>query len=236
MFYAKGNNSKQEVNLNTSLYTSYSETAQVTVGAWNNQISVKIKPCVGQDANGIRQYAEDRSQVISTSITPDNAICLIEGYEKNVVPALNGEKESGSASIVMGNADQRKILTIGYDGTNAYLSIAVSLDENGKAGNEISHVFNKKAYLVDYNPTVGNATERVVESDLFNFMDKVRGIKDLAPITAHSIKYNDMNRTAFSGNANNNNYAGSNNTPNNNVNTGYQAPVSTASDMDFLPF
>lgn len=234
MFYAKSNNSRQEVNLNTIVYISYSDTAQVTVGAWNNQLSVKFKPCVGQDANGIRQYAEDRSQIVSTSITADNAICLIEGFDTLVLPAILGEKSSGAASIVMGTPEQRKILTVGYENGNAYLSIAVSLDSNGKAGTEIRHTFNKKAYLADYNPSVGGAAETIVESDLINFMDKVRSVKDLAPMTAHSIKYNEMNRSAFSGNST----VGStvNNTTTQAANSGYQAPVSTVSDMDFLPF
>jgi hypothetical protein len=238
MFYAKSNTSKQEVNLNTNFFTSYSETAQVTAGGWNTQLSIKVKPCVGQDANGIRQYAEDRSQIISTSITVENAIALLEGFEAEVVPALNGEKSSGAASIVMGNADQRKILTIGYADGNAYLSVAVALDENGKAGGEIKHIFNKKSYLINYDPSTGKPEEKIVEADLINFMEKVRSIKDLAPITAHSIKYNEMNRAAFSGNSGTTptpNYQ-ANSTPSQG-NTGYQAPVTNSTSMDdFLPF
>ncbi len=239
MFYAKGTNTKQEINLNTNFYTSYSETAVVTAGGWNNQLGIKIKPCIGQDANGIRQYAEDRSQIISTSITPENAFSLIEGFEAIVLPAIRGEKQSGSASIVMGNSDQRKILTVGYENGNAYLSIAVALDENGKAGGEIRHIFNKKSYLINYDPSTGNPVEQVVEADLFNFIEKVRSVKDLAPVVAHSIKYNEMSRSAFS-----NNTSGSSvgTTYQNNQQTqanstgGYQAPISTSSDMDFLPF
>ena len=237
MFYTKGNNTKQEVNVNTNVYNSYSETAQVNVGAWNNQLSIKMKPCVGQDANGIRQYAEDRSQIITTSITPENAICLIEGFEAAVLPAIRGEKDSGAASIVMGAQDQRKILTIGYNNGNAYLSIAVALDESGKAGGEIKHTFNKKSYLTDYNPSIGNPVEKSVEADLFNFMDKVRSVKDLAPIIAHSIKYNEMNRSAFTGNANTGNtYQTNTYSQSAPSNGGYQAPVSTSESMDFLPF
>ena len=235
MYFAKGTNTKQEVNLNTNFYTSYSETAQVTAGGWNNQLSIKMKPCVGQDGNGIRQYAEDRSQIISTSITPENALCLIEGFDTFVVPAIKGEKDHGSVSIVMGSADQRKILTVGYANGNAYLSIAVALDENGKAGGELRHTFNKKSYLVDYNPAVGNPIERSVEADLFNFMDKVRAVKDLTPVTAHAIKYNEMNRTAFSSSNSVGTQSSYQQTQQNSAG-GYQAPVSSVADMDFLPF
>jgi hypothetical protein len=236
MFYAKANNTKQEVNVNTNFYTSYSDTAQVTVGGWNTQLSLKVKPCIGQDANGIRQYAEDKSQIVITSITPENALTLVAGFEAEVLPAVNGEKESGAASIVMGNADQRKILTIGYADGNAYLSVAVALDETGKAGGEIKHTFSKKSYLVDYNPATGYPVEKIVEADLFNFMEKVRSVKDLAPVTAQSIKYNEMNRAAFSGNGGGNTNTYQTNSTPAQVNTGYQAPVSNSTDMDFLPF
>ena len=124
MFF-KSNNSRQEINLNTSLYTSFSETAQLNAGAWNKQLSINLKPCVGKDANGLRQYAEDRSQIISTSITPENAIALITGFEKEVLPAINGVKDNGSVSIVISadNGDARKILTVGYEDGIAYLSM-----------------------------------------------------------------------------------------------------------------
>ena len=233
MNFSRSNNTKQEVNVNTNFYTSYSDTALVMAGGWNTQLSLKVKPCIGQDANGIRQYAEDRSQIITTSITPENAICLVQGFDAEVMSAINGEKTAGSVSVVMGSGDQRKVLTIGYNNGNAYLAISVALDESGKAGATIYHKFAKKSYISDYNPSTGHSEEKVIESDLFNFMDKVRAVKDLAPVVAHSIKYNDMSRAAFSP-ANN---AGSfHSNQQTSVNTGYQAPVSTSTDMDFLPF
>lgn len=230
MFYGR-NTTKQEVNLNTNFYTSYSETALLMAGAWNRQLSIQLKPCVGQDANGLRQYAEDKNQIITTSITQENAICLINGFEKEVLPALNGEKESGSVSIVMGSADSRKILTVGYNGTNAYLSIAIGLNEVGVASDVITHTFNKKSYLKNYVTSEGNATEEVVEVDLFNFIDKVSAVKDLTPVIAHSIKYNEMNRAAYS-----NNYQKPQSVQQVSQPT-YSAPISTATSMeDFLPF
>ena len=135
----------------------------------------------------------------------------------------------------MGAIDQRKILTVGYEDGNAYLAIALSLNENGTAGSEIRHIFNKKDYLVDYDPTVGNATVKSVEADLINFMDKVRAVKDLAPVTAHAIKYNDMNRSSFA--PNNGGNAGNTYQQNTQTQSAYQAPMSNATSMeDFLPF
>lgn len=230
MFF-RSNNSRQEINLNTSLYTSYSETAQLNAGAWNKQLSINLKPCVGKDANGLRQYAEDRSQIISTSITPENAIALITGFEKEVLPAINGVKDNGSVSIVISadNGDARKILTIGYENSIAYLSIAIGINETGVASNVIKHTFNKRQYLTNYVSTTGSAEEVVVETDLINFMNKVYSVKDLSPIIAHSVKYNDMVKAAY--HRTNQNYQ--NSTPQQN----FQANTTNVNSMeDFLPF
>ena len=234
MFYGR-NNQTQGVNVNTNFYNSFSDTAQIIVGGWNQQLSIKVKPCVGKDANGVRQFAEDRSQILSTSITPDNALTLIEGFEKQVLPAIRGEKPSGSASIVMGNAESRKILTVGYENGNAYLSIATNLDNVGKAGSEIKHIFNKRSYLVDYIPEQGNANECFYEADLFNFMEKIKGAQNLIPMTAHSIKYNEASRAAYNGNNNGN--ANVNYQPRQPEATGYSAPMSSVDGFgDFTPF
>ena len=230
MFF-KSNNSRQEINLNTSLYTSFSETAQLNAGAWNKQLSINLKPCVGKDANGLRQYAEDRSQIISTSITPENAIALITGFEKEVLPAINGVKDNGSVSIVISadNGDARKILTIGYEDGIAYLSIAIGINETGVASNVIKHIFNKRQYLTNYVSTTGSAEEVFVETDLINFMNKVYAVKDLSPIIAHSVKYNDMIKAAYQ--RTNQNYQ--NSTPQQN----FQANTTNVNSMeDFLPF
>ena len=230
MFF-KSNNSRQEINLNTSLYTSFSETAQLNAGAWNKQLSINLKPCVGKDANGLRQYAEDRSQIISTSITPENAIALIAGFEKEVLPAINGVKDNGSVSIVISadNGDARKILTIGYEDGIAYLSIAIGINETGVASNVIKHTFNKRQYLTNYVSTTGSAEEIFVETDLINFMNKVYAVKDLSPIIAHSVKYNDMIKAAYQ--RTNQNYQ--NSTPQQN----FQANTTNVNSMeDFLPF
>ena len=230
MFF-KSNNSRQEINLNTSLYTSFSETAQLNAGAWNKQLSINLKPCVGKDANGLRQYAEDRSQIISTSITPENAIALITGFEKEVLPAINGVKDNGSVSIVISadNGDARKILTIGYEDGIAYLSIAIGINETGVASNVIKHTFNKRQYLTNYVSTTGSAEEIFVETDLINFMNKVYAVKDLSPIIAHSVKYNDMVKAAYQ--RTNQNYQ--NSTPQQN----FQANTTNVNSMeDFLPF
>ena len=228
--FLRNSNSRQEVNLNTNLYTSYSEYAQLIAGAWNKSLSIQLKPCVGKDANGLRQYAEEKSQIINTSISPENAICLLKGFEKEVVPALNGDRESGSASIIISTNDARKILTIGYDGKNAYLTIAVGVNESGIASASITHIFNKRSYLTNYVSTDGTCTEIAVESDFLSFIEKVSSVKDLSPTIAHSIRYNELVRSAYQRTSSSTGHQ-------NNTQQTYSAPVSNVNSMDdFLPF
>ena len=152
MFF--GRQTRQEISLNTSFFTSYSETCLLQVGGWNRQLSISFKPCTGTDANGVRTYAEDKSQYIITSLTADNAIAMIEGFEKYILPAIKTGEEA-SISVVMGSNDQRKVITLKYDGTDAYISVSTGLNESGVATNTITHKFNKKNYLVGYKPTTG---------------------------------------------------------------------------------
>lgn len=231
MFYGKS--STQSVNLNTNFFNSFSDTAALIVGAWNNQLSIKLKPAIGKDANGVRQYADDRTQIMSTSITIENAMTLFHGFEENVLPALRGEKQSGSASIVTGNADSRKILTLGYDGTNAYLSVATNLNNVGKAEYEIRHTFNKRGYLVDYVASEGNAVEHSYEAELFSFVAKLKEIQNLVPMAAHAQKYQEMVRNAFT---NNNVSSMIPQTQPKQPQPSYNAPTSSMNDIDELPF
>ena len=147
MFF--GRQTRQEISLNTSFFTSYSETCLLQVGGWNRQLSISFKPCTGTDANGVRTYAEDKSQYIITSLTADNAIAMIEGFEKYILPAIKTGEEA-SVSVVMGSNDQRKVITLKYDGADAYISVSTGLNESGVATNNITHKFNKKNYLVVY--------------------------------------------------------------------------------------
>ena len=83
MFFGKSNFGGNNINVNTNgLFQSYSDTSLVTVGAWNQQLSVKIRPAIGKDENGLTQYAQNKEQIINTSITQENAIVLVKAYEK----------------------------------------------------------------------------------------------------------------------------------------------------------
>lgn len=219
------------VNVNTNFFISYSETSMIKVGGWNRQLSIKVHPATGKDANGLTQYVQDTNQVISTSITEDNAIALSTKYEEYGGDKAVGEKKPLSISVPIGSAENRKVLTISYDGTDAYFELALNVNNNGVASQTIKHKFNKKPIVENYNATTGEGTEVQVETELINFMKKVSGVQNLVPMTAHSIKFNNALTSAYSQGINVGGTGG------NQGNNNYSAPSSNADpNMDFLPF
>lgn len=227
MFYPKSNNNSNGVNVNTTLFTSYSDVAMVVVGGWNKQLSIKVYPATGKDASGLTQYVQEQSQIIITSLTQEKAISFWESYVKEVKPAVE-KKEAKKVSIPVGKEDSFKVLSVGFDGTDAYLEIALNVDASGVSHNVIKHKFNKITTTVDYNPETGAGVDKVIEGELESFMNKVEFAKFLSPIIAHSINYNNANKAA---------YAARNQGNSGNGGSSYQAPVNGNGNMDdYLPF
>ena len=234
MFMGRQFNNNNGVNVNTKLYTSYSDACMVTIGGWNMNLSVKFHPFKGVNADGVRQYAQDNSEVISTSLTVDNTTALLKGIKEEINPAIEGKK-AASVSVPMGAGDNRKMLTVSTDGEKVLLSIAIHVDENGiaSAENVLTHQFNTKDYMKGYDPSNGNGDIVTVNADYINFVKKLESIYDIAPVIPHAINYNNAVKASFSNKqaSNNQNVSGS-------ASSSYDAPTTnyTGDMADFLPF
>lgn len=227
MFNNNQYNNGNGVNVNTNFGTSYSDVASVQIGAWNRQLSVRIQPAIGKNADGITQYTTDRTQVITTAITHENAILLLEGMNEKLLPAI-AEGKAKSISVPMGKPDSRKVFTIGFDGKESYIEVATGVNENGVAadGNCIHHVLAKREYMEDYNHTTGQSVNVEVEVELLKLKAEIEKINDLIPAVAHSISYNNALKSAYAQHKQSDSGAGN-----------YSAPMMNASDpSDFLPF
>ena len=258
MNFGYGNsNNRQNVSYNTNVYASFGDDSMLSLSAWNRNVSIRIRPAVGKNGDGLTQYADNNAQIVNTALTEENTEVVIEGIEKEVLPALKGEKDSGSVTVATGTDAYRKMITIGYDGTTAYMSVALNINEEGTTNNVIRHNFNTKSYYTGYNPETGSKEEKNVQSDFMNFYHKLLVFRDLLnPVIAHSINYDNMYRNSSRNynnnyNGNNNNRYGSssfynkpyqNNGPafgNNNANnnSNYSAQESNAESIDdVLPF
>lgn len=231
MFAPQKPNNGNGVNVNTKLYDSYSDTCHLVVGGWNNSLSVKFHPFKGVDANGLRQYATDKSEVIVTSLNGDNTTTLKKAIDDEIRPAIN-DKKSASVSILVSSDENKKAITISTDGTKVYISVAINVTENNTTtpNNILTHEFNTKEYITSYDPNTGSGEKVLVNSDFENFYKKLDSVQAYAGAISHSIKYSDAIRNSYNKNGFNNQQ------PQGNFNN-YNAPVSTGTDMsDFLPF
>ena len=232
MFNTRQNNNGNKISVNTRLYTSYSDACSITVGGWNTNLSLKVAPFKGVDANGFRQYAQDSTETIMTSLTVENTTALLEGIKNKIVPAIEA-KEAKSVSVSIGENNNRKMVTVLTDGTDVFLRVTVGVSDAGiaDANNSITHKFNKKEYLVNYDPSTGGGEVVSTNADFNNFVKKLNDIYEFSGAVAHSIKYSDALKASF---------GAPRNTYNNPANTNtYTAPTTNLPDGDmssFLPF
>lgn len=230
MFMGRTNNNSNGINVNTHLYTSYSETCLLKLGAWNDKISLKFHPCKGTNADGLRQYATDKSEIINTSLTVDNCSALIELINEKILPALKEGTEC-SVSVAMGDAETRKVLTVKTDGKFTFLIIAINVNDQGQtsAENIISHKFNMKTCVINYDPATGSGETVEVNADFTNFVEKLKDVYKLSAAAVHASKYSKAITNTLSSSYNNANSGSSN--------QNYQAPVNSYDSMeDILPF
>lgn len=237
MFFQRGtNNNGNNVNVNTSLLTDYCDTCMITAGAWNKQLSLKFYPATGKDENGVTQYTTENNKIITTGITPDNAIVLCHGWEDKLLPIVNGtsEKMEDTVSVQIGVGENMKVFTIGFNkDKGGFLQMAWNVNETGITADENVLVFDfkPKTYITGYDYTTGASTEEVtVHAKLENFIARIYRVQDLLPTVAHSINYNRAVKAAYSKNNNENQSGGGYNSA-----PPLPAPIDDGS-MNFLPF
>lgn len=232
MFGNRSNNS-MSVNVNSNLYISYSQSCMLKLGAWNTQLSLKFHPFKGVNADGVRQYAQDNTEIVNTSLTVDNVTALLDGIKNTIKPALE-KKEKASITVMTGSGENKKAITIGTENNQVQIACTIRVSEDGKAdpNNSISHVFNIKEYIVNYDPVTGSGEVVQSNSDFENFVQKLKDIYKLTAAIPHSINYNNAVRSGF---ANRGNNSQNQQSYQNNQGLFQNAPVASGNDMGFLP-
>lgn len=202
-----GNN----INVSTRFRSFVSETSMLTVGGWNQNLSIRIVPAIGQDANGQFQY--DRNRALQTALTQTTARALYEGYKKVLLPKIianEPDMETVSVSVAVGKDDKRSIVSLervpNQSGHDLYLTVYTLLDNNNIANdaNVFRHKFAKSMYVesYDYKTGQGNVVEENV--DFFNFIDILDAtLREMIPAQYHTGKYEQAVAQSY-GNRNNN--------------------------------
>lgn len=231
MFGKFGNNSGNSVNVNTKIYTSYSDESLLTVSAWNTNLSVKLQPAKGKDDQGLTVYSSESTETITATVTPETNQVLLAGIEEVILDALK-EKKSASIGVVSGVGDKRKIINIVTDGSKVGLSLVfggtINIDGTSSGTSVLEHTFNDRAYTTNYQKDVGGEN-KTIPSDFYAFVAKLRELKYVDGAISHGINYNNAVKAAYNANKNNQQSQGST----------YSAPITNLGDGaidDFIPF
>lgn len=235
-----GGQGGNQINISTRFITSVSDTSMLTIGGWNNSLSIRITPSIGVDQNGNRMY--DKNRAFQTALSQDNAKSLYLAYAKKIKPLVDAETpEAISVGVPVGRDTKRSIVSIEMVPTESgsfdmFLVCYTALDQDNVAseGNTFRHRFKKTVSIRDYQAQTGQGDLEEVNGDFENFVDKLEFIGNLLPISHHGAKYADASAAAYRGNSSqNNNGGGWNNSSmsapaNNTTMNGYQ--------NDTLPF
>ena len=245
MFGRNSNQNNNGVNVNTTFKTFFSDLSSLTIGAWNGQISIRLIPCTGTDANGLRQY--DQNRRANTALYPEKADALRKGIVDVIIPALKNISDGVdvslpvSVSVSMGNNEKKNVLSVEIDNDQnqkprVYLRLYQMIREDNSTDpqNIYSYVFGENSYVTNYDYRTGKfAGEKDVESEWDVFYDILCRAVDILPISAHGVRYVNQLSSRFSN-------TNSGNTGNNfpAPTPAYEAPVSSfmgTEDMG-LPF
>ena len=223
---------------NTKALTLYSEMSCLQLQYWNDNLSIKLNPATGKDANGATSY--DFTNKISTAVTQERAIGILSEVHDRIMPAVE-ECELGnplekpiSVAYDLGKDKSLRIqVGIKNDDTGmpvTYIAIFRGISPDGTCSNGIVYVFNKADFLRDYDNIKGNSLPQKRESEFRLFVSVLEKMTDIIGPIHHAIKHKtamdaSMSSTQF--NANGGGY--------NKGNTNYTAPTIQGGTDDF-PF
>lgn len=206
-----GNNGGgNSISVSTRFRSFVSETSMLTVGGWNQNLSIRIVPSIGQDANG--QYQYDRNRAFQTALTPVNARALWERYREVILPKMEAndpDMETVSVSVVIGRDDKKSMLSLERvptsEGHDMYLSVYSLLDANNVANetNIFRHKFAKTICIEGYDYHNGQGTPVEENADFFNFIEILETtFRAMIPAVYHTNKYEQAIAQSY-GNRNN---------------------------------
>ena len=193
---------------NSTLMTSFSDACRFSVKAWDKQLSVQFAPCTGVNNDGLRIYETDQARCINTALRYENAISLLQQYEKTLKPAIEAGEAKTISVDIRGKDGVLKVLTIGSDGENRFIRVAWNVGDDGvgSAENSIVHTFNKREVREDYNLLTGESIKVPVDAEFLHFINELESVKLFGPEVNHGIRHDNAMRAAFA----NNRYAGKN--------------------------
>ena len=232
--FNRNTTNNDQVSTNTRAVCFTSDEAMLTVGYWNNNISLKLNPCVGKDTNGFNVYDKDKR--VSTAIVAEKAMALIEGINNHIAPAIRKVAAGGvldkpiSVSVAMANDTGR--ISISYANDNQgipslYLVIYKNANDKGQYADQYGYKFNKTILSYNYDSATGMSETTNSEAEFSLFVEILKTAPSILGYVSHSIRYSNDISARFSagrGNSSVNSFGGPSM-------GGYSAPQSSAPVM-----
>ena len=203
------NPNRDSLNVNTTIVTFYSDISCLSIGGWNDKISLRWSPALGKDANGLMKY--DREHYAMTGLSFANAAALYARYMKHLKKMIDDREDPGDdgkgVSVPIRSKDGSiTVVAIEYkrdeNGVpSLYLTLGKNAGANGvSSDNRISYKFNEIDMMEDYNMDTGACTEVKDSGEFDNFIEILKSRLTMTGLNAHAGRYSSALGSKFAKN------------------------------------
>lgn len=193
---AYNNNNRRSVS--TNIKTLYGDTASMSLSYWNDMISIKMNPCTGTNADGVRQY--DRNRSFSTALSIQKSKALVDLIEENILPliksASEGNKLEHPVNVAVQCGVKKAMVIIQYSNDDRgkpfvclYGYTSSNDDGTCEQQNMYAYKFGKTNVIKNYNPNTGEGDVVQVESEFEFFYNVLKNQASAFGAASHSNSY-----------------------------------------------
>lgn len=193
---AYNNNNRRSVS--TNIKTLYGDTASMSLSYWNDMISIKMNPCTGTNADGVRQY--DRNRSFSTALSIQKSKALVDLIEENILPLIKsvseGNKLEHPVNVAVQCGAKKAMVIIQYSNDDRgkpfvclYGYTSSNDDGTCEQQNMYAYKFGKTSVIKNYNPNTGEGDVVQVESEFEFFYNVLKNQASAFGAASHSNSY-----------------------------------------------
>lgn len=193
---AYNNNNRRSVS--TNIKTLYGDTASMSLSYWNDMISIKLNPCTGTNADGVRQY--DRNRSFSTALSVQKSKALVDLIEENILPLIKsvseGKKLEHPVNVAVQCGVKKAMVIIQYSNDDRgkpfvclYGYTSSNDDGTCEQQNMYAYKFAKTNVIKNYNPNTGEGDVVQVESEFEFFYNVLKNQASAFGAASHSNSY-----------------------------------------------
>ena len=186
-----------KATINTSVETFFSDNFALTIGCWDDKLSIRYMRVIGKDERGFLKY--DRDNRVSTSLASIKAAALLIKYRKKLKPILDGkvEKTEQHFGVRVGGKEPSLIMFEYFPDENGSWDVYLTLAKNVAAGgtcdpqNIYRFKFRKTEMVEDMNLATGQHVENSEEGDFEQFIGLLTARYLAMPFVSHAKRVSD---------------------------------------------